>query len=155
MPHEDHEEVHTLAARESDEHPEALADSAGDESVDEKIAKLDKRLTGRINDLRKDFDATKKAISNSVKTLSDNVDSLKTATENNKASIEAQDASIANADKKAERAQHSAEAAAQAVTEVREALDSLTAAFRSHTHPVQLTVNGTTNPPQPYAEGSA
>lgn len=154
-PNDPHAELHELAAHQHEDHPEALGDSAGDESIEEKLAKLDQRLTARINDLRKDFDATKKAISKSVQTVADELGTLKTKVENNAASIEAQNNLIEVAEKKADTAHKAADeaaqkadTAAQKAATVEKGLSDLANAYRAHTHPVTFTFNGETQPPE-------
>lgn len=146
-----HARLHEMAAVPHEDHPAALgSDEAGD-SPEEQIAKLDKRLTGRINDLRKDFDATKKAISDSVKKTADDVTALKTSVSNNTASIDAQDASIELAKKAADHAKQAADTAATKADEAGKKADQAAAdlhtfqqEYAAHTHPI----NDHTGPPQ-------
>lgn len=151
--HDPHAVLHGMASGEHEDHPEVLAGADAGESVEEQLAKLDKRLTQRINDLRKDFDSTRKAISKSVGEFQSQITDLKTGVENNKASIEAQDASITNAVKKADAAHQLAEQAMTKTTQVESELETLHAEYQVHTHPVLMQLSGETNPPRAMGEG--
>lgn len=148
-----HEEVHTLAAREHVDHPEALAEEgAQGEPVEEKVVKLDRRLTQRINDLRKDFDTTRKAMSKSVGDFQQAVADLKTATENNKASIESLGNSVDLATQHADGAKKSADAALNQAAQVDARLADLRHEYESHMHDVQIALHGQTTPPKHHEQ---
>jgi methyl-accepting chemotaxis protein len=145
MPNEPdpHADLYALAAADHVDHEPVPI--AGEKSVDEKIADLNKALTKRINDLRRDFDTTRKAISSSVQSLAGDVATLKTLAENNKASIEAQDKVIEGVRTRADAAKKAADDAVAALGTLQDAVDDLSARFAGHTHPV--TVDAVTNPP--------
>lgn len=60
--HDPHAVLHGMASGEHEDHPEVLAGADAGESIEEQLAKLDKRLTQRINDLRRDFEDRKSVV---------------------------------------------------------------------------------------------
>lgn len=149
-----HADLHDLAAPVGASDPAPAPTQAG-ETPDEKIDRIAKELTGRINKLRSDNDAFKKAVSNSVKAVQDNLDTAKTDIQNNADAIKAQDELIGEAKKSAAEAKTAADAAVKKADAVRTDLTNLTTdvrAFESryavHTHDVEITMHGETNGPK-------
>ena len=75
-------------------HPEVMADNTGGETVDDKISKLDKALTKRINDLRTDVTSIDNSVTKKLTTVESDIKALKTATSNNSESIRSFQASL-------------------------------------------------------------
>ena len=75
-------------------HPEVMADNTGDETVDDKVNKLDKALTRRINDLRTDVTNIDNSVTSKLTTVESDIKALKAATSNNAESIRSFQASI-------------------------------------------------------------
>lgn len=147
-----HAELHGLAADDSEHHPPA---EVGEGTWQEELAKVNKELTKRINDLRTDNDKFKKATSATVTSLQGTLDELKTATSNNAESIKAQDGLISQASKKADAASTKAGEAAGAADAARQAVQALDGrvgalanAYGAHTHDVEITLQGETTPPK-------
>lgn len=143
-----HAQIHDLAAAEHPDHEPVLGAADGDDSIEDKLNKVDQRLTGRINDLRRDFDTSQRAVSKSVGAFKDDVDSLKTATGNNKASIDALAGAVSSAERQAKAAKKAADDSAAATAALQQAVTALTAAYQAHTHPVTITMSGQTEPPR-------
>lgn len=161
-----HDELHQLAAQEAHDDSEAVGADEQQESTEEKLVKLDQRLTQRINDLRRDFDTTRKATSKSVADFQQKVTDLTTAAENNKASIESLRSAVELAESNAKKAAHAADQAHKAAEAARSELAAfqkdtetrinrtqgsiaeLRTSFEGHTHDVQITLTGETQPPK-------
>mgnify|MGYP001436834438 CR=1 FL=1 len=159
-----HDELHQLAAQPAHDDSEAVGADEQQDSTEEKLVKLDQRLTKRINDLRKDFDTTRKATSKSVADFQQKVTDLTTEAENNMASMESLRSAVELAESNATKAAHAADrahaesaraelAAFQKDTETRIArtqgsIAELRTSFEGHTHDVQITLTGETQPPK-------
>lgn len=166
-----HEELHQLAAQDAHDDSEAIGGEEQSQTVEEKLVSLDQRLTQRINDLRHDFDTTRKAISKSVGDFQQQVADLKTEAENNKATIESLRGATELAEGNAKKAAHAADDAHQAAEAARAELDAfktdtetrinrtqgsiadLRQSYEGHTHDVQLTLTGETQPPKGNPSG--
>ena len=149
-----HQAVHDLAAEEHEDHPTVLDDTSG-QPLEEQIVQLDERLTKRINDLRKDSDTNRKAVSASVAAFQTDVADLKTAAENNAASVESLKGALNLASREAKAAKASSDEVAAQFALMREQLDQvqkLVSALRSeydaHTHDLNITISGGTQPPK-------
>jgi DNA repair exonuclease SbcCD ATPase subunit len=140
-----HADLHDIAARGSQPHQEVTADEGDWETA---LAKLNKELTKRINDMRTDNDTFQAAVSKSVAKLTDDVHALHTAVQNNKDAIEAQDALIGEANTKADAAKAAADANARAVQAVQQQLTRLEAAYAAHTHDLTVSFQGETTGPK-------
>lgn len=163
-----HAEIHELAAQDAHDDGEAVGSDEQTATPEERLVNLDQRLTKRINDLRKDFDTTRKAVSKSVGDFQQQVTDLKTEAENNKALIESLRGAVELAESNAKKAGHTADEAHQLATHNAETLKSTVAEFdrranqledaitsfrtdyENHTHDVTITMQGETNPPKPH-----
>lgn len=154
-----HQAVHEQAEGEHEDHPPVLDGAEPEQTLEEKLVHLDERLTKRINDLRKDSDANRKAVSASVGAFQNDIADLRTSTENNAAAVESLKGALDLATKDAKAAKKAADDVTARLAALHDQftkdlalaqkqLAELHADYEHHTHDVEITLHGATQGPK-------